>query len=75
MLRDPENSYEWTQEVRAPNLQVARARCQDLASQYPLTDVAQVTQLTKTPTQQGEYKFICWLISEGDPTDANSSNS
>lgn len=75
MLRDPENSYEWTQEVRASNLEVAKIRCQNIANHYPLTEILQVTQLTVTPSKQGEYKFICWFISEGVSTDANDRNS
>jgi len=75
MLRDPERSYEWTQEVRAPNLEVARVRCQNIANSYPLTDVQQVTQRTVTPNKQGECKFICWFISEGEQPNASDRDS
>ena len=75
MLRDPENFEEWTHEVYAPNLEVARVRCQNFANLGSLVEVLRVTQKTVTPNQLGEYKFICWLISEGDPTDASSNDS
>jgi hypothetical protein len=29
-----------------------------------LTEVTNVTQATKKPTKQGEYKFICWFKTE-----------
>ncbi len=65
MLQDPEKPFvEWTEPVRAKNLDGAKIKCEAIAAQDPLLEVANVTQATKTPNKKGEYKFICWFKAE-----------
>ncbi len=62
---DPENpKVGWETDVWAPNLDTARSICEQIASRYPLTEVANVTQATKNPSPDGEYKYICWFNAE-----------
>lgn len=73
-LIDPENpSAGWEVEVWAVNQNTARSMCERIARRYPLTEVANVTQATKRPNPDGEYKFICWLNAEV-PNNDNSDN-
>jgi hypothetical protein len=65
MLTDPENLGEaWEVDVWAPNLNTAHSICEQIASRYLLTEVVNVTQAMKNPSQSGDYKFICWFKSE-----------
>jgi hypothetical protein len=65
MLQDPEKPFvEWTEPVRANNLAGAKIKCEAIAAQDPLIEVANVTQATKTLNKKGEYKFICWFKAE-----------
>jgi hypothetical protein len=74
MLQDPENPYEeWSEEVWAVNLEVARKQCQFLAGE-DLTIVLDVTQKTKTPSKNGTFKFICWFRTEKANNGTNDSN-
>ena len=74
MLQDPENPYEeWSEEVWAVNLEVARKQCQFLAGD-DLTIVLDVTQKTKTPSKTGTFKFICWFRTEKANNGTNDSN-
>ncbi|PSB26647.1 hypothetical protein C7B82_19270 [Stenomitos frigidus ULC18] len=63
VLTDPEKlSESWEADVWAPNLHTAQSMCEAIAGD--LTEVINVTQVTKKPTKQGEYKFICWFKAE-----------
>jgi hypothetical protein len=63
MLQDPENPFEeWEADVWAKTLDAAKMQCEAIAD--PLTEVMNVTQAGKTPTKQGNYKFICWFRTE-----------
>ncbi len=74
MLTDPENpSTTWEADVWAPNLQKAQFICEQIASRYPLTEVANVTQAAKNPSKDGDYKFICWFRAEV-PNNDDSDN-
>jgi hypothetical protein len=65
MLQDPENPWEeWELTVKAPSLAKARSNCEAIAASSPLVDVLDVTQATKTPDKQGNYKFVCWFKAE-----------
>jgi hypothetical protein len=65
MLQDPENPYEeWEDSVQASSLAMAQSKCEIIASQYPLTQVINITQTTKNPNRSGTYKFICWFRTE-----------
>lgn len=73
MLTDPENPYEeWEKDVWESNFDTARSRCEYIASQIELTEVINVTQISKKPSKTGQYKFICWFRTE-KPND-NSNN-
>lgn len=65
MLQDPENpSVEWQEIVKAKTLGSAQAKCEAIAARDVLVDVLNVTQATKTPDKNGDYKFICWFKGE-----------
>ena len=65
MLQDPERSFEeWSETIKAPNLDTARGKCELIASRVQLTEVINVTQKTQTPDRNGNYKFICWFRGE-----------
>lgn len=67
MLIDPENCEEWEQNIRARTLDEAQQICEEIAHNHPLTEVINVTQVTKTPYKD-TYKFTCWFRSEAiDP--------
>jgi hypothetical protein len=73
MLQDPDNPYEeWEETIRAVSLKVAQSRCELIASQFPLTEVINVTQTTKIPSKNGTYKFICWFRTELITDDSNN---
>ena len=73
MLQDPDNPYEeWEETVRASNLATAQSKCELIASQFSLTEVIKVTQVTKTPSKNGTYKFICWFRTEIVTYDSNT---
>lgn len=78
MLSDPEaEAEEWADEVYAPDLATAKARCQNVANNAGgVTEVLDVTQTTKTPNRQGNFRFTCWLKSEtgGSPSGTDSSS-
>jgi len=64
MLQDPENQEEWSEQVRAPNQAVALAKCQRIIEGESLIELIGISQITKTPNRQGNYKFVCWFRSE-----------
>ncbi len=65
MLQNPDNPHEkWEETVRATSLAMAQSKCELIASQFPLTEVINVTQVTKNPSKNGTYKFICWFKTE-----------
>jgi hypothetical protein len=77
MLQDPENPYEeWEDTVQASSLVMAQSKCEIIASQFPLTQVINVTQITKTPNKNGTYKFLCWfrteITTDGSNTEINN---
>ena len=73
MLIDPDNPYEeWEEIIKAPNLAKAQSECTLIASQIALTEVINVTQVTKTPSKNGTYKFICWFRTEVVNYDSNT---
>jgi hypothetical protein len=73
MLQNPDNPHEqWEEIVRAPSLAIAQSKCELIASQFPLTEVINVTQVTKTPSRNGTYKFICWFTTEIINNDSSS---
>jgi hypothetical protein len=49
----------------------AQAKCEMIASQFPLAEVINVSQMTKTPSKNGTYKFICWFRTEIINHDSN----
>ncbi|MBW4505596.1 MAG: hypothetical protein KME64_03670 [Scytonematopsis contorta HA4267-MV1] len=72
MLQDPGNPYEeWEETIRAVSLAAAQSKCELIASQFPLTEVINVTQTAKTPSKNGTYKFICWFRTEIINDDSN----
>jgi hypothetical protein len=65
VLQEPENPYEeWSFEIFAKDLSTAQNQCQAIADTGELTDVLNVSQRSKTPNRQGQYRFICWFRSE-----------
>ena len=67
MLQDPEKPFvEWTENIKAKNIDTARTKCEAIASRDPLIDVFNVTQATKGVDKNGNYKFICWFKTEVD---------
>ncbi|BDA71317.1 hypothetical protein RIVM261_002050 [Rivularia sp. IAM M-261] len=73
MLQDPDNPYEeWEDTVWASSRAMAQSKCELIASQFPLTEVINVTQATKTPSKDGTYKFICWFRAEVISYDSNT---
>jgi hypothetical protein len=76
MLQDPDNPYEeWEETVRASTFAAAQSRCELIASQFPLTQIINVTQTTKTPNKNGTYKFICWFRTEITTYDSSSDDN
>lgn len=74
MLQDPENpSQSWEQEVFAPDLGTAKAMCEVIARKYPLTEVVNVSQETKTRNKSGNFRFICWFQAEVTEDDDSSN--
>jgi hypothetical protein len=72
MLQDPGNPYEeWEETIQASSLAKAQSKCELIANQFPLTQVINVTQSTKTPNKNGTYKFICWFKTEIETYDNN----
>lgn len=72
MLQDPENVEEWEFEIWAESLEKARVRCEYMAQNSGLTEVLDVTQKSKNPSQNGSYLFVCWFRSEVKPDDSNN---
>lgn len=77
MLQDPDNPYEeWEDTVQASSKAMANHSGEIIASQYPLTEVINVTQTTKTPNKNGTYKFLCWfrteITTDGSNTEINN---
>ncbi|GAA6618649.1 hypothetical protein [Scytonema sp. NUACC26] len=73
MLQNLDNPYEqWEETVRAPSVAMAQSKCELIASQFPFTEVINVTQVTKTPSKNGTYKFICWFRTELVDNDSSS---
>ena len=73
MLQDPENPFEeWEDEVWAETLDTAQAKCKDIAEKVGLTEVINVTQTTKRPSKQGNYRFICWFRTENSHGNSNN---
>jgi hypothetical protein len=65
MLIDPEKpNEEWEAEVKAPNLDSARSKCERLIPPDQVVELLNVTQRTKTPDKNGNFKFVCWFIRE-----------
>lgn len=73
MLTDPEEYEEWEDVVWAKNEATAWSLCQEIADEATLTDVINVTQAIKKPSQKGTYKFICWFRSEVTPNDSSNA--
>ena len=74
MLTDPENlGNAWEADVWAPNLNTARSMCEQIASRYLLTEVVNVTQETRNPSPNGDYKFICWFKAEVTNDDSSDN--
>jgi hypothetical protein len=65
MLQNPDNPYEeWEETVKANTLDAARSLCEQLIKDNPLTELMNVTQITRTADRSGKYKFVCWFRSE-----------
>lgn len=76
MLQDPDNPYEeWSFEVLAEDLNTAQKLCQFIAENGELTEVLNVSQRSKTPNKQGQYRFICWFRSEVKYDDSNDTGN
>lgn len=72
MLNDPENFEEWSETIRAADMDAAKVRCQRMAERIGLTEVINVSQETKTRSY-GTYRFVCWFRSEVTDNDGDSS--
>jgi hypothetical protein len=71
MLIDPGSpAEEWQKEVRAKDIDSARAQCESFIAPAPLTELLNITQLTKTPNKNGDLKFVCWYRSEVQEDDS-----
>ena len=65
MLIDPEKpNEEWEAEVKALNLDSARSKCERLIPPDQPVELLNVTQRTKNPDKNGNFKFVCWFIRE-----------
>ncbi|MBW4653978.1 MAG: hypothetical protein KME20_13220 [Kaiparowitsia implicata GSE-PSE-MK54-09C] len=72
MLQDPEAEYhEWEYEVWASSPEQAASKCRQAAEQQGLTTFHEnsVKQVTRRPSQYGEYLYKCSMSSEvyGEP--------
>lgn len=65
MLIDPDKpNDEWEIEVKAANLDAACGRCERLRPENYPVELLNVTQKTKTPDKNGNFKFVCWFRGE-----------
>ncbi|NJM47363.1 MAG: hypothetical protein HC860_15385 [Alkalinema sp. RU_4_3] len=65
MLIDPDKpNDEWEIEVKAANLDVAYGKCERLRPENYPVELLNVTQRTKTPDKNGNFKFVCWFRGE-----------
>jgi hypothetical protein len=72
MLTGPENPFEeWADNVRAKTLPEAMLKCERIAGDRNLTEVINVSQVSKTANKAGNYKFVCWFRTEL-PHDSNN---
>ncbi len=72
MLQNPEGPFEeWEVEIWAKTPEQARARCQRIADRLPLAELTNVTQESKKPGKQGEFRYLCWIKLEASGHDSD----
>jgi hypothetical protein len=72
MLIDSDRPFEECQlEVKAKDAGSARAKCEAFISPAEAVELLDVSQRTKTPDKNGEFKFVCWYRREVEADDSN----